>query len=470
MAATGAVRLGQPTGRKTKTTQAGLRYRIAVAALLFATLLLAGGASRADEPRQIIVRLAAIAALAASLWPLQKPPVERARGWLWAALLAYIVVLLQLVPMPGTWWAALPGHAVYADIVRASGTASWRPLSLTPDLTLNSLFALLPATAAVLACLYLDAKARTQLWLWLIGAALLSACLGFLQLGAGGSALRFYRETSADSAVGVFANRNHQAAFLACALPPLGAIVGLRVREHGRSSPLAIGALAAALLILGDLATASRAGLALGLAGSTGAIWAFNASGARTVEIPRRYRLLALLAGAATLLLCALAASHLGVLDRLGHTDPAAESRVQMLEPLFHTGAAFFPFGSGFGSFETVYRQFEPDALLSTIYMNQAHNEPLQLAIEGGLPALVLLALFLWWWAATAQRVLRADLPSSRRPLALAAVTVSALLMAESLIDYPLRTPLLAALFGLACVEMARAAAYRPRALRSSVH
>jgi hypothetical protein len=470
MAATDAVRLGQPTGSTMKMTHAGLRYRIGVAALLFVVLVLAGGASRADEPRQILVRLASIAALAATLWPLQKPPGQLAGGWLWAAFLAYLVVLIQLMPMPGTWWARLPNHAVYADIAFASGTTSWRPLSLTPDLTLNTLFALLPGTAAVLACLYLDSRARVQLWLWLIGAALLSACLGFLQLSAADSALRFYRETSSGSAVGVFANRNHQAAFLACALPPLGAIAGLRLRACGLRSPVAIGAVAAALLILGVLATASRAGLALGLAGSAGGVWAFNAGGARIVEIRRRYRLPAVLAGAAALLLSALAASHLGVLDRLGHTDPAAESRVQMLKPLFHTAAAFFPFGSGFGSFETVYRQFEPDALLSTIYMNQAHNEPLQLAIEGGLPALVLLALFLWWWAATARRVLRAELPSSRRPLALAAVAVSALLMAESVIDYPLRTPLLAALLGLACLEMARAAAYRPREPRSRSH
>jgi O-antigen ligase len=465
MAASGAVWPGQPTAQPAKTCRTALRYRMIVAALLFVGLLIAGGASRADEPRQIVVRLVSIAAIIATLWPLQKTPVQLARGWRWAGLLAYLLVLMQLVPLPPGWWAALPGHAVYADISVASGATSWRPLSLTPDLTLNTLFALLPATAVAAACLYLDAKARARLWLWIVGGALLSGCLGLLQLGAGGSALRFYRETSADSAVGIFANRNHQATFLACALPLLGAILGLRLREHGRRRALAIGAAAAALLVVGDLATASRAGLVLSLAGAAGGLWAFDGSGVRIMAVRGRYRVLALVAGGSALLFAAAATSRLGVLERLNHTDPAAESRLQMLRPLFHTAAAFFPFGSGFGSFETVYRQFEPDALLSTIYMNEAHNEPLQLAIEGGLPALLLLTLFLCWWVATAAHILRGRLPTSRRPLARAAITASALLMAESLVDYPLRTPLLAALFVVACLEMSRAAAYERRAL-----
>ena len=470
MAATGAARPGQPTGSASNISNRSSRYRFSVAVLLFVALVLAGGASRADEFRQILARLACIAGLAATLWPLEKLPTPLPREWRWLGTFAYVLVLLQLVPMPPAWWASLPGHRIYSDIAAASGTETWRALSVTPDLTLNALFALLAPTAAVAACLYLDTKARARLWTALVGAALVSACLGLLQLGAGGSALRFYRETSADSAVGVFANRNHQAAFLACALPVLGAIVGLRLRDRAGFGALGVAALAAAILMLGDLATSSRAGLALGLAGIAGGIWAFRASGAPRIDgLGKGRRSLAMTAGAAAVLMAVVMASHLGVVERLSQTDPAAESRVQMLQPLLRTAAAFFPFGSGFGSFETVYRQFEPDALLSTIYMNQAHNEPLQLAIEGGLPALALLALFIWWWATTVLRVLRADLPVSRRPLALSAITVSALLMAESLVDYPLRTPLLAALFALACLEMWRAAAYRPRSPRSAL-
>jgi O-antigen ligase len=319
------------------------------------------------------------------------------------------------------------------------------------------LLALLPATAAALCFAYLDGGARARVWLWLCGAAVLSALLGILQLAAGGEAYRFYRETSPDSAVGIFANRNHQAAFLACALPLLGAVTGLRTIERPSRHWLWLAAGIAAVLELGILATASRSGLVLGAVGLAAAIWSFRASGAGWGVAEGRSRALLFAAGLVALVAAIFAATRLGVADRLAHTDPAGEMRFQMIAPLIETARAFFPWGSGFGSFETVYRQFEPDVLLSTIYMNQAHNELLQLAIEGGLPALLLLASFLWWWAATALRIVHGDLSRARRGTALAAVAITAMLLAESLVDYPLRTPLLGSLFAIACVEMIRA-------------
>jgi hypothetical protein len=90
--------------------------------------------------------------------------------------------------------------------------------------------------------------------------------------------------------------------------------------------------------------------------------------------------------------------------------------------------------------------------------MNQAHNEPLQLAIEGGVPALLLLGLFAWWWTRTVIAVVRTRESVTRRTLGIAAIGLTAILMASSLVDYPLRTPLLGALFAVATVMMMRAA------------
>ncbi len=129
-----------------------------------------------------------------------------------------------------------------------------------------------------------------------------------------------------------------------------------------------------------------------------------------------------------------------------------------MIEPLVVMAKAFLPFGSGFGSFDSAFRRYEPGGLLSIIYMNEAHNEPLQLVIEGGIPALLLLVVFLAWWGWTATRVTAPSRPSSSRALSIAWVTAMAILMASSLVDYPLRTPLLSALFAVGIVEMARSA------------
>jgi O-antigen ligase len=144
-----------------------------------------------------------------------------------------------------------------------------------------------------------------------------------------------------------------------------------------------------------------------------------------------------------------------GSIARLA-SDPVDQTRMAALGPMLEAARAFLPFGAGFGTFDPVYRHFEPDSLLSTIYLNQAHNEPVQLAIEGGLPALLLLLLFLGWWMSATIRALRPRDSASRRALAIAMVATSLILMLSSLVDYPLRTPLLSGLFAIACVELVR--------------
>ncbi len=453
--------MGNRLSRFSRWRGYGAGYRLLVMALLGTALALAGGASRPDEDQQPLVRCAAILAIAATLWPLEFDALRR--RWRTAAAVGavYLLMLLQLVPLPPALWAALPGHAVYAQIAQAAGVVVWRPLSLTPDLTLNALGALLPATAAALTALHLDFRGRVRLAQAVVIVACLSGLLGLAQLAVGGG-WRLYRETSADSAVGLFANRNHQAALMACALPLTGAIAGLRLRERGdhRLIPI-LGAAVAAFLTLALISTGSRMGLALGVVGLAGGAWAYRLCGQRLWPLAPIARWAT--AGGAIVLLAVigLAAARGGAVERLSVQEIVSETRVAMIRPLLDTTKAFLPLGAGFGAFDSVYRRFEPNALLSTIYMNQAHDEPLQLAIEGGVAALALLALFLIWWARTTWRAARSAPSGRRRAMAAAATTVTAILMASSLVDYPLRTPLLGALFAVACVELALSAEKR---------
>ena len=437
----------------------GRTYRIAVMAVLSSFLLLAGGASRPDEIQQVAVRLAAIAAIVATLWPLQFGRLRAHRKFVAAVGAIYVLLLAQLIPLPPATWALLPGRAIYADIAEAAGAVTWRPLSLTPDLTINVLFSLLPATAAGLAALYLESRQRLRVMGWIVAGACFSALLGLVQLGADGDALHLFRQSSSDSAVGLFANRNHHAAFLACALTLTGAVAGVRLHRGGGRRTSFVSLAVALLLLLSLLATGSRMALVLGPIGLLGAALCLRASGQFAGRMSARNWAAAAVSISALLAVAALSASRSGIFDRLAQTDAAAESRVAMLSPLVETARAFMPWGSGFGSFDRVYRRFEPDELLSTIYMNQAHNEPLQLAIEGGLPALALLALFLWWWTGSAIGILRFRLSSERKTMAIAAMVVTFMLMASSLVDYPLRTPLLGSVFIFSTVQMMRARA-----------
>ena len=436
----------------------GRGRRLIVLALLAAALALTGGASRFDEDQQAVIRIVAILTLGASLWALDLKPLAERRGLILAAGAVYLLVLIQLVPLPPQIWAGLPGHAPYAAIASQAGAVVWRPLSLTPDLTLNALYALLPATAAGLAALQIDSRDRIWLARGVVAIAFASAVIGLIQVAGAGSSLHLYRITSEDAPVGLLANRNHQAAFLSCALALTGALAGLRRRDVsdprvGLGAALAV----AAVLILAVLSTGSRMGLVLCALGSLAGIAAYRAAGRRLLPSRPAWRLG--LAAAATLALIGvgLAAARSGAIERLAETNRVGETRAAMIEPLLTAARAFMPLGAGFGSFDSVYRRFEPGGLLSTIYMNQAHNEPLQLAIEGGVAALALLAGFALWWLWTAPRVLLRASSVQSRALCIGWVTATAILMLSSLVDYPLRTPLLSALFVVACLEMGRA-------------
>ncbi|HEX4695431.1 O-antigen ligase family protein [Sphingomonas sp.] len=437
----------------------GQSWRLTVAVVLIAALALTGGASRYDEDQQMVARVIAVVAVTATLWPLDWATLRRQTAPLIAAGGIFGLVLVQLIPLPPSLWAALPGHDAYAVIAEASGTAGWRPLSLTPDLTLNALGGLLPALAAGLAALHLDTRSRQRLVMALVAVAAAGATLGLVQLAMGGDSLHLFRESSENAPVGLFANRNHQAVLMACALPMTGALAGLKLREGGNRPLIVFTAIGlGTLFLLALILTASRMGLLLAVIGVAGAVVGFRASGQRL--LPKGARGWATGAGGVALILASmiLLAARGGAIARLIHPDPAGETRSAMLAPLIETARAFLPLGSGFGSFDSVYRRFEPDAQLSTIYMNQAHNEPLQLAIEGGVPALILLTIFCSWWARTAIRAAGSRESTTRRSLAIAAIAMTVILMASSLVDYPLRTPLLGALFAIACVEMRRAA------------
>jgi O-antigen ligase len=130
-------------------------------------------------------------------------------------------------------------------------------------------------------------------------------------------------------------------------------------------------------------------------------------------------------------------------LDRLlGPEDEVALSRNSTLPYLFRMAREHLPFGSGFGSFDALFHQYEQVRDLSPSYLNQAHDDWLQIIIEGGLPAVVLLALFIAWvatWAFVAIRQRETADPRERLGL----VAILAMLGVGSLVDYPLRVPIM---------------------------
>jgi O-antigen ligase len=106
----------------------------------------------------------------------------------------------------------------------------------------------------------------------------------------------------------------------------------------------------------------------------------------------------------------------------------------------------FMPWGTGLGSFRSVYQLYEKPEDVSNIYVIHAHNDYVELALETGVPGISVMIAFLVLWARAARRVWRY---ADAGPYARAASIASAAILVHSLVDFPLRTAAIGAVFAM---------------------
>ena len=118
--------------------------------------------------------------------------------------------------------------------------------------------------------------------------------------------------------------------------------------------------------------------------------------------------------------------------------------RYTIWEETLVVATAYAPWGSGFGTFEQVYQAFEPLQTLSSNRINHAHNEYLQILVEGGLMGAILLLAAIAWFVRQTWVAWRNGLLLGR-----AASIVLGVYVMHSMVDYPLRTVSHAAFAGV---------------------
>jgi len=286
---------------------------------------------------------------------------------------------------------------------------------------------------------------RVSRWL-LVGlwiTILLSGLLGLLQMAGGpDSPLRFYRINNFDSATGFFANRNHQAAFLAMGIPLAGWWAGRgNIAPRLRRARWLIAGSAVLFLLTAAVMTQSRMGGAVMLLSFLlAAVLIIRGTGLR------RGPLAALVA--AGLAAAALAAVGLTTWSesRLSLTWAEQDLRFKVLPETVAAAKAFFPVGAGWGSFAQIYPRFESVDDLAPEYLNHTHSELTQIVIEGGVAAILLLLAFLAWYGRAVWRAWSGPDGYSAAEARLCTVLI-ALPLVASITDYPLRTPLMACAF-----------------------
>lgn len=415
--------------------------------LLLATLWVAGGASRADVPGQSVVRAVAYIVLIVALLFAERPRFRGSRPVLFAILAVALLAFVQLFPLPPAIWTALPGRALLLEASAASGQDQpWRPLSLVPSATLNAASALIvPFVVLVLSA---GLKDRERSWLpgLLLLLILASALLGLLQFA--GAVLNNPLINDVPGEVSAsFANRNHLALFLAfgCLVAPVWAFLnGRRPRWRG---PVAVGAVVFLALLV--VAIGSRAGLVVGLFAVFLGIMITRRNIQRELRGAPRWALPAVIASAvggfAILILFSIAAGRAESLTRVFHEEIGSDLRGRALPTVLAMIREYFPFGTGMGTFDPVYRMHEPTELLNLKYLNHAHNDWVELVLEGGLLGIVIWGAAFVWWAVMSFRAWRAG-AGSGWALPKLGSAILLLIAIASAFDYPARTPMIMAI------------------------
>lgn len=416
---------------------------------MFAT----GGATRWDVQSLPALRPISVIFCFIALFSLRCEHFENNKTLVVGGAAIFTLAGLHLIPLPPIAWQAIPGRQELVEIDNLSGMRSvWRTWSIAPLTGGNAMLSLFSPLAVLLLGIQISREELYRLLPIMIVLGAFSGLIGLVQTVSGvDSRLYLYKITNYGIPVGLFANRNHNAAMLAGVFPMLAVyashIQGPFKNPTGRN--LISAGIAIALLPL-ILISGSRSGLGAAIIGIGCAILLYKPSAPVINRTPQRRRLTTFafltLTGFTLLGISFLTFffSRAESISRLLRPAGSEVGRMEFWNVAFEAFLKFFPWGSGSGSFVEGYRSLEPDHLLSTSYLNHAHNDWLETSMTLGLPGLVFIAVGLTSFAIRAFRVWK---PHERvnRSVHFARLGSALLLMLAivSVTDYPMRTPIM---------------------------
>ncbi len=434
--------------------------------------ILLGGGTRAGFMGDIIVQLFSVPLLALSLWSFFKfrqLSGRQRRVILYFASGIIVVIAVQLLPLPFEFPAiggSLAGRPSDLGFLGLGGF--WSTISGTPQATWAAAASLIVPAAVFFAGLQLSLRHRILITWLLLFLGGLSLLLGFAQMTQGpGSGLRFYSVTNPTEAVGFFANRNHFAAHLYVTLV-LTAVwhattTGQTLKIGAFTSRSILWSAASAVFLVSVVAglamARSRAGVFLAMIALAGVILMVLRQRKEREHEPMRSLTVGRMSILAVLFAIFFAAQFgLGSILSRFEGDQLEDLRIPLATATFKAALRSLPFGTGLGSFVPVYATVENDKDVLVGYANRAHNDFAELFLETGVLGVILLLAFLVWFFPRAYDVWgRRKFNGHDFELLLqrASALIIFLLLAHSLVDYPLRTTALSSVFAFFCAVLA---------------
>lgn len=426
---------------------------IALAALLILAVALGGGGVRYGLAN-LVVQFGALALVAFyrdaffSFW--KNAPLTL------KALVACSIALplAHLVPLPESLWTALPGRSLAADARTAVGAMGSAPLSLDSARTLVALSGLI-VPLAVLAVGWSIPREHLFLLGWVVVAlGLVNLVLGIGQVLTSGATASFYPEMPMPGVLfGSFANRNSTGVFLVGALA-LAALLPAP-RAHPLMTPARIAI--CVLLLIAIVLTRSRTALVLAVLPLLVAAVQFALAGRGTNADGAWGARKGLIAGGGAVLVVAVLAALLALApgrlaDTLDRFDTEGDPRSYIWDDAMYAGSRYWPVGAGMGSFDEVYQVDESLENMTKRRAGRAHNDYIEVAIEAGLPGLVMIAAWLLVWAWLTWRARS----SPYRWVAWSGSLILLSVALQSVTDYPLRNQAMLAVASLALLLLAR--------------
>jgi O-antigen ligase len=418
---------------------------IALVGLLLCILIF-GGASRSDVLSGVFIR--PIAVIGISIILLNNFQSDKAMSfWKWLGAAWAVYIACQLVPLPPSIFFSLPGHFQFEISANDSGTANiWRPMSVVPWATWNSLFALVVPAFGLLFGLRYRSYLDKILPIFIFVICMINLVIGAAQLISDyNSSLYFFDITNRQSVTGLFANRNHCAALfciaICFAMPSLKALdIHLKMKNSQYFALLIFYMLT---YCIAAILTGSRAGTAfsviLVVVFTSMYTWQYRAMFVHNIK-----PMIMILCIFGLICVIAVLLYLYFPIDRWRGLSEFKDGRADIFPQAVAMTWSYFPFGGGAGTFPYVYFSLEPTLQMDLTYINHAHNDILESIFEIGVLAILIIAagsiriIHIVFAAYTIRKT------SIYNYFIFNYVTSVFVLFFWSFVDYPMRTPTLA--------------------------
>ncbi|MER8639794.1 O-antigen ligase family protein [Mesorhizobium sp. M1365] len=378
--------------------------------------LLIGGGTASGLYTDTLIEVAAIVSAAAVFS--QAPGQRSPHSVFWLLIFAVALAVLQLVPLPAAIFSGLRPELLLGD--PWVGDTRFRFISVGVGRTIECLLNLVAAAAFFLAVLRLRVEQVNALLPFFFMGVICNGLAGAIQYSFSDDVAIIGLLPFTINA-GLFANVNHFSALLFVSIPFV-VYFGL-FRGH-----LLSGSFGLIVLLLLLLAAGSRAGVLLGLAITVLSV-VFLSARSRTSGLS----ILAIFVGLSIYSIGAWTKLDADVIDPAFGRGEFARTTIDGIKDNWATGV-------GFGNFQKAYQIYEREGMIFKQYVNHAHNDYLEIAFEGGVPAVVLMTGYFVLLLAALAKV-------RRDPFQKAAFLSVSFLLIHSLVDYPLRTEALVMTF-----------------------